>query len=172
MVGSPTDWLFPITWTCWCGFQGDWTNAPAAYYDWLLSAITSIRWTGFWQQGQTVFSQEQIPWVKGQHIQFPAVRVTEAYDSTSATQQCQEPITNVPTYTHSFLAYSSLHILNVSSSCSFTVSSPAALTTFINPYFFSLISHIFYFHVSVREICSATMNSLVILWVFVCVYAV
>ena len=53
---------------------------------------------------------------EGATIQFPAVRVAEAYDSTSAIQQCllcsltlihpQESITNVPIYTYSFLAYS------------------------------------------------------------------
>lgn len=48
--------------------------------------------------------------------------------------------------------------------------SPAALTRFINPYFF-LLSLIFStsIYVSVQEICSATVNSLVILWVLICV---
>lgn len=45
-LGHPlTFFLFPITWTCLCGFQGDWTNTLAAYYDWLLSAIIFIRCT-------------------------------------------------------------------------------------------------------------------------------
>lgn len=133
-LGHPlTFFLFPSTWTCLCGFQGDWTNTLAAYYDWLLSAITSIRCTVVFGSKDRLLSQGQTPWVKGQHIQFPAVRVAEAYDSTSAIQQCllcsltlihpQELITNVSIYTYSFLAYSSLHILNVSPSCSFTVSS-------------------------------------------------
>lgn len=135
-LGHPlTFLLFPITWTCLCGFQGDWTNTLAAYYDWLLSAIIFIRCTVVFGSKDRLCSprEGQIPWVKGQHIQFPAVRVAEAYDSTSAIQQCllcsltlihpQELITNVPIYTYSSLAYSSLHILNVSPSCSFTVSS-------------------------------------------------